>query len=385
VTALILYGSFYPWQFQATALPNNPLWILLHRWPGTFDGYFYRDAVVNVTLYVPFGMLFFLSMSRSRSRAVRAAAAVAAAILLSSSIEMTQLFEPRRVCSLFDVLCNSAGAAAGVAIAATFPGAITGVVTEAETIGVLRLSGVAALLYLFAGYELFPFFPAFSLYALRGKLVALLGPEAWPARDFFESLGGWLAASALLEALVGSESAAWMGSLALLLVPLKLLIARRTMTLSELAGALLGVAAWALLRRLPRAQWLTALVALAAVVAAGLTPFRFADRIQSFGWVPFQGTLESPWETAFLTLLGKSFLYGSAVWLMKESGRGWPASVLLVAIPLAAVEAAQMWLPGRTPEITDPVLAILLGCGLILMQRRAVTAPSSLPGPPSRL
>jgi VanZ family protein len=390
VVALILYGSFYPWRFHATALPANPLWILLHSWPDTFDRFFYRDAVVNFTLYSPFGVFCCLSFSfvpasDARTRLLRGVATILAAVALSSSIEMTQLFEPQRVCSLFDVFCNTAGAATGTVIAMTFPRAISGVVSEAEMMGVLRLSGVAALLYLFAGYELFPFFPALSRYLLQQKLAMLFGAGGWPVRDFFESLSGWLGASALLEALMGSdalagsESATWIAALALLAIPLKLLIAQRTMTGTELLGALLGVACWTVFRRLRRGHLPAAMLAVTALVIAGLTPFRFASQAQTFTWVPFLAMLESPWETAFLVLLGKSFLYGSAVWLIKESGCGWLASTLLVAIPLAGVEAMQVWLPGRTAEITDPVLAILMGCGLMLMERRAVTAPSHLP------
>jgi VanZ family protein len=386
VIALILYGSFYPWQFHAIVLPGNPLSILLHSWPESMDRFFYRDAAVNVTLYAPFGVFCFLSMSESRSRALRGAATLAAAILLSSSIEMTQLFDAGRVCSLFDVVCNTAGAAAGVAIAATFPGAISAAVSEVEATGAFRLSGVVALLYLFVGYQLFPFFPAFSQHALRAKLAVLAGSGAWSLRDLFESLSGWLALSALVETLVGRKRFAPIVALTLLLIPLKLLISSRTMTASELAGALSGVACWMMLRRLRRPQAkLAALLALAALILAGLIPFRFAGQPQAITWVPFLAMLQMPWESAFVILLGKSFLYGSAVWLLHQSGRAWLTSSALVALPLAGVEAMQVYLPGRTPETTDPLLAILLGCGLMLLERPgAGTAPPNAATAPSR-
>jgi VanZ family protein len=39
---------------------------------------------------------------------------------------------------------------------------------------------------------------------------------------------------------------------------------------------------------------------------------------------------------------------------------------LAVAAGLLALEWAQIWLPGRTPEITDAVLAVLMG-GLLAL------------------
>jgi hypothetical protein len=137
-------------------------------------------------------------------------------------------------------------------------------------------------------------------------------------------------------------------------------------------------------RRRPQAK-LAALLALAALILAGLIPFRFAGQPQAITWVPFLAMLQMPWESAFVILLGKSFLYGSAVWLLHQSGRAWLTSSALVALPLAGVEAMQVYLPGRTPETTDPLLAILLGCGLMLLERPgAGTAPPNAATAPSR-
>src|ERR1017187_5913454 len=50
VVALILYGSLYPWQFQPRHYGRNPLWILLHTWPSSFDRYVVWDVAVNITV-----------------------------------------------------------------------------------------------------------------------------------------------------------------------------------------------------------------------------------------------------------------------------------------------------------------------------------------------
>ena len=377
VTALVLYGSLYPWQFHWRHLAANPLWILLHAWPA-MDRFAGRDAIVNLALYAPFGAICFLSMTPSRRPAARAAGTLVAAALLAALVEMVQLFDAWRVCSLFDVVCDIAGAGIGILLASAFPLAISGAVRGAERSGAFRLSGAVALLYLWAGYELFPVFPATGLYALRVKLAALAGAGAWTMRDLVESFGGWLAAAALLESLAGRRAVGRWIALALLAVPLKLIIVFRTATGSEAVGALLGVGAWILVRDRRRPLLLAGVLAMAALVAGGLLPFRLAEQAQPFTWIPFVPLLQTPWQGAVLILLRKSFLYGSAVWLFRECGYGWPASALLVAVPLAFVEGIQIYLPGRTPESTDPILALLLGLVLLLLELHVQEKPAEV-------
>jgi VanZ family protein len=100
---LIAYASLYPFY---------PL-----RWPGEgavaamfTPGYFIAfDILVNVLAYVPFGMLAchrFLEAGRTRPML----RAVALATALSAAMEVSQLFVPTRVASLYDILSNAAGA-----------------------------------------------------------------------------------------------------------------------------------------------------------------------------------------------------------------------------------------------------------------------------------
>ncbi len=201
------------------------------------------------------------------------------------------------------------------------------------------------------------------------KLAGLMHPQSWPVRGGFESFAGWLALGFLVEALTGRPKAMRLVPVALLVIPLKLLIASLSTTGYEILGAFCGIAAWALLGPSLRARGIAGILALIAVVAAGLTPFRFVSHPQHFTWIPFLPLLQAPWESAFQIMLEKSFLYGAVVWLLRQGGRAWLASTLIVAIPLALVEAAQIYLPGHTPEITDPFLAMLLGASLMLLDR----------------
>ncbi len=369
VTALILYGSFYPWHFRWVNLPHNPFWMLAHAWPRAFFASDARDAAINLALYMPFGAFFFLSLRSNWSAAVRVAATVAAATCLSSAIEMTQLFDLGRNCSLFDVLCNATGAGLGIGLAISFPRAMSAAVRGVEQAGAFRASGSIALLYLWLGYLIFPLIPSLSVYPVRSKLQAFANPDTWLMRDFFESAAAWLAVGALLNRLVGRKSGAVL-AVALLGIPLKILIAGRTATVPEVVGAAVGITTWMLFRNLKRPMLAAAGFSLAALLFAGLLPFRMVAA-QPFSWMPFLALLSTSWESAFVVLLRKSFLYGVAIWFLNENGRGWLRSTLAVAFLLAVVEGTQVYLPGRTAEITDPVLALILGLVLMMLERQA--------------
>jgi hypothetical protein len=201
----------------------------------------------------------------------------------------------------------------------------------------------------------------------------LISAATWPARDFFENLAAWLAVSALLEHLAGKKRFAPLLTLALISIPLQLFIADRTITASEIAGALLGLLAWKAFHHKRPAG----IFALAALIAAGLVPLHWSADPQPFTWIPFLPMLRSPWVVGLLILLRKCFLYGAAIWLL-ANGRSWLPGIAAVAASLALVEAIQTHLPGHSPEITDPLLAVIIGSSLMLLHRHSTRTDPAL-------
>ena len=53
-----------------------------------------------------------------------------------------------------------------------------------------------------------------------------------------------------------------------------------------------------------------------------------------------------------------------AVWLFSRAGLRRLSSALIVMVTLAVIEYLQIHLPGRTVELTDPILAGLLAVAL---------------------
>jgi hypothetical protein len=56
--------------------------------------------------------------------------------------------------------------------------------------------------------------------------------------------------------------------------------------------------------------------------------------------------------------------------MLRESGYSFLRPGIAVAVMLGGVEWIQRYLPGRTPEITDPLLAILLALFMWLLEQR---------------
>jgi VanZ family protein len=97
-----------------------------------------------------------------------------------------------------------------------------------------------------------------------------------------------------------------------------------------------------------------------------LRPFHFLGPPQAFGWLPFISWFAGASESYYGVIFGKLFFYTAIVWTLRESRIRWLWAVAIPAFILVAGEAAQCYLPGRTPESTDLALlaagAFLLGC-----------------------
>lgn len=367
--ALIVYGSTYPWDFANVAYLSNPLWRLLHTWPISFDRWMYRDVVLNLVLYVPVGAFAYLKLARSLAPWVAAILTVALGTALSASLEMVQQFEASRTSSAVDLVCNMAGTAAGVVAGRLHRARLARWASvrliEADPQG----RGALLLVLLWAGYQLLPVFPALSSGRLIRSvevLVQHLGPPDSSA--IFQLLAGlaeWIAVACVSQGLSSGLARAGFPvsamTMLVCLVPCRLLIAGRTVTLPELLAPAAAWPLWTLWlsKQTARTPW-AAGCAVAAILIRGLTPLEFSAAAQPFSWIPLAASLSYEYLAAAIILFPKAFLYGAAIWLLHASGIGRLAAAAAIATLLGAIEAAQIFLPAHTPEITDPLLALLL-------------------------
>jgi VanZ family protein len=335
---------------------------LLHSWAGATGRRFLADIVVNIALYIPLGTAGYLAFAKHRI-----AGPVALALTLSAITEMLQLFIPGRICSALDLSNNVIGASAGVLCGMLF-----------EHLAGPQMSGFVrhktpdrsalALLFCWVALLLFPLFPVTALPIYRDKF-ALFAKAPWlEFVPFLSGLATWFVAGRLLMASAIFPAVVWLG-ISLLLVPAQFLIVSRQPMPTDVFAAITGFLLFLCWGRRKGMDSVWACGFVIVLLIRGLAPFRFTET-HSFAWVPFGGFLDMNWQSGIGTLLEKTFYYGCAVWLVRAAGARWRAAITSVALLLAVIEVTQTRLPGRTAEITDPVLAVLVGLGLMVLNPR---------------
>jgi len=184
--------------------------------------------------------------------------------------------------------------------------------------------------------------------ALLGAVVALVAtsPPVASRLQVFESPGP----------LIVGLWAIWQGFRFLL---------PRTWSAIDIAQESVGLIILSLLRVRGMCR-IAAPILLAWLAFEELRPFHFLGPPQQFAWLPFVSWFAGASESYYGVIFGKLFFYTAIVWILRESKVRWPWAVGISAFILAAGEAAQCYLPGRTPESTDLVLlaagAFLLVC-----------------------
>jgi hypothetical protein len=117
---------------------------------------------------------------------------------------------------------------------------------------------------------------------------------------------------------------------------------------------------------------------LAALAVGGLSPYPHPAGPGPFHWRPFEFVGDP--ERSPVTLLKKAFLYGSAVVLLRRGGAGRVAAAATVAALVAAIEAAQTMIPGRTADITDPIIALFMAVVAYCMEAYPRARRAQVPG-----
>jgi VanZ family protein len=370
--ALIAYGSLYPFNFDLAAYGAGEIHRLLTVDPlGTTRG----DILGNVVLFAPLGLLG--AAVRAGGGTMRVLSVLLLGLAFAAALQVAQLFLPSRVPTLTDVVWNGLGLALGAA--ATAVPLVRRLLQNLERN--LGTSVPGLLIAAWLGYRLAPFVPSVDFQLVKDSLKPLLLRPQLSALGVFHDFVAW---SIVLHLWASVRRVGARDRLALLLIAgvlaAEVFILDNTVSASNVAGAFLAVVVWWLaLHRVPaRASGLAALL-LALLVLQGLAPFDLRAAPASFHWVPFAGALGGNMMTAVISLLEKLFLYGSLIWLLLENRAGWTRAALATAGTLALIEAAQTRFAGHTPEITDPLLAVLLVVLLFLLSggRRAPATATS--------
>jgi VanZ family protein len=379
---VVVYGSLYPWHFEPHHLATSPLWVLLHSWErGTPTPYFIRDVVVNIALYIPVGMSAYFVFRRPHNIWFGLLLPVLFGGMLSTSVELLQLFIPERHCSAVDVITNIIGSILGVIAALLFQELSDDSGAPREPL-FARIPDETALALLFcsAAYQMAPFFPIMGRTLLSHKLSIFFRLPLIAIVPFLSAAFFWFVCGVLLQAANLEPARLWLG-ISLLVIPCQIGIISRQPAPAELLGAATGFLLFATLAaaivRAPQATRIVSASFLLLLIVRGLAPFHFVPQPHYFTWTPFGGFLNMDWQQGMIVILEKLFYYGAAIWLLRAAGLRLAFATAIVAAVLMAIEIAQIWIPGRTAELTDPILAILIGIGMSASRSRLF-----LPSPP---
>lgn len=325
------------------------------------------DFFLNVLVYMPPGFVFALAV---RWRwAWRIAGATLMGLAITISVELLQGFIVTRDQSLLDCIANTLGAGLGAATAwiaghKYFDRMLSSAKRRVETDSV-------ALLCVWLLSQWFPLFPSIGFYRLARKLEALVssGMQSIPT---VVAATEWIGVALIVERMAGAAAPRWM-LLIMAALPLRLFIHLRQVTISEILGALLGVALWRwLLFHRKWKNWAGALILAGGVLVSELAPFQFVNRAAPFQWRPFASSLATThWEQALIVLTAKGYRYAALVWVVRQCGPGYPVAGALVAMVLFTTEMTQRYLPGRSAEIADPLLALIMALLLWMVRKTA--------------
>jgi VanZ family protein len=155
-----------------------------------------------------------------------------------------------------------------------------------------------------------------------------------------------------------------------------MLIVNTTLSISEVAGAGVALCLWPVTLVMPHRRRAAVLFILlgAAVIIERLQPFKFVPEGRGFGWVPFRGLMTGSVGVNVMAFCEKSFLYGTLLYLFIEAGGRLRTAVLVVGGTLFATSWMQIYLPGRSAEITDLLMVLLLAGGFALLHGGEQTA-----------
>jgi VanZ family protein len=256
------------------------------------------------------------------------AAAVTLGFAISLGVELTQRYIPFRAATYDDLVANTIGATVGAIIAFSSKKKLSD-------------AGILVILWLlWIGFLLLPMINHAPLPA-----IGLDADLLWIGS--ISTLLGFLVLSLAIKpnAIPGAILA---------LAPAAVLWMYPNLLLSRLAATIGAI----LIARLAQPQ-LTRLIAPACViwlVFQELYPFDFGKPIHAFSWIPFETLFENRPQNYYPAIFEKLFFYTAVVWAMRFQGAKLFKAYSVPAVALMAGEFAQCFLPGRTPELTDPVL-----------------------------
>jgi VanZ family protein len=374
IIAVIVYGCLHPFAFRRPVDDIDPVRQLIEsgaEWHGR------ADFLTNMLLYMPLGFFAVLAVRREIGWK-RLPLAMLAGGMLSVAVELIQYYDEGRTTAAIDCYSNVLGTGLGAAA-----GCMVGGKFRWPLLRAISANPVPALLLAaWIGWRLFPHAPAADVYKYRVPLRPIfLHPHLEP-QDLFRETIIWLTVCTLGEAVFGGRRLSLLFPLlAAGMLMAEGLVSKTALSASEICGAVLAFTLWFLARRVHLRVTAAALLLGTMLIDQRLEPFQFGTQHGHFGWLPFLSFMAGS-ESDALSFLQKFFLYGSLIWLLIKAGLRLWSSATIVTAALLITGWAEIYLPNRSADITDPIMAVAIAGILALMNSKPTENPAPLNGSP---
>ncbi|MEO8300268.1 MAG: VanZ family protein [Rhizomicrobium sp.] len=365
VVAAIAYGSLYPFAFHDRGSLGADISHLAGTWmrPSQSRG----DTLANLLLYMPFGLTIALALAPARFKFRTLILAAIGGALLSLGIELAQFFDAGRVSTLSDFYLNVAGTLAGAALAGT---AGAGWAKASWPSG--SAPAFARLLLLaWIGWRLYPYVPTIDLHKYWHSVRPLLTPHAG-AYDILRYAVYWWSAIFLFQIALGSKRMPFVFPAMLCFFAAKIVIIGQVITLPELLGAALALllGQFVLKRHAVIGVAFLAALLLLTIILSRVLPWQIGTAQKAFQWIPFFSVLHGSLQVNAISFAEKFYLYGTALLLLVAAGMRLTTALALECAILITTSVLQTFMVGRSAEITDTVLALLVGLIYALLRRQ---------------
>jgi len=218
------------------------------------------------------------------------------------------------------------------------------------------------LLLAWLGWRLYPYAPTLEIHHYwRSLQPVLLAPVLVPI-NLFRFTVLWLSVGVVLRTGLG-RSTGFFPLVALCYFAAKASIIGQSIALADLLGAVLAIGLTPLLLgRFKSVGFpVTAAAMVAVVVLSRVLPWQFAAVPRSFQWIPFFSFLHGSQQIDAISFAEKFYLYGVTILLLVKAGLGLRLAVALECLLLFATSYLQIYMVGRSAEISDAILALILG------------------------
>ena len=363
ILLLIAYGSLYPGNFSAPPEGSVQRFLTDFHWFTSLG-----DVVGNIALFFPLGMagvIFLHSRTSSRNEPI---VLFFMSFVYAFALQFAQIWLPSRSAALTDVVWNMVGAISGMWVAHLVAASFRKNKEKAASFDYSSLLPLSVLaLWLLS--QLIPLVPSLDWQKFKDALKPLFLDFSFSFPEFLMQVAGVFAVASAILAL-SRPLALWLtGTLALILTG-KIVIVNLTLNASTVIGMTTSYAGCLMALRLGRTRIIIEAAFLALLIAwtiVGITPFSPSPG-GSFNGIPFATMLQGSMETAARGLAQSLFIYTSLLWLAQKLGIGHRKVVTGLVIWSFLIELTQMGLLGRTADITEPALVLLVGFVLPLIQ-----------------